>query len=748
MGNRKSRPIVYPPLDPMFIPIGCTGLLRKEYDYPRLDLAPFLYYRIKVATYSELITRILELMRTLPPMDTDPPEPANPEDLNASMKRIHGPVYLFVAFDPEQRFIEGYLYFPSMTKDRRKWHSYHFLGISHNWMYRLLFNPNYNILLPNTNCAMRYRDPQHTPALEFVRVAKENELRRLKELVKNLENPSYTPPRPMGGRGGYQPISRKTRQEQLQEAKMKIPQLEKDIAKMYDIVKSMGMMLGCRTEMSYNCVQSKKAHKMMRIYRRRKPIDKYPAAYFRVYQLNLDDPRLASYVEDNTMKTVRRDILPSGVDMFPGCGYMLVSPNSKYFMLLSNYWLTIFWNYGNENLHVICRFNGIPMMSMPIKTIRFSGQLFTHLIIEDDVLNVYSEIFEQEYNVYSKQIAPENTRAPYALMLQDNGTLILYDSTNKVVSSNDGLTTSLMHDPNNLNQNIDDYDPAADYRQRIINLIAYLRMYNLYKEILENKDTLPKDVAMYVLQEGIPPYNAEIDYRDRLQRLVQYLIAKGYTNLIEKAVKKTDATTSAQSTNANTTPLVPPKVPAKGDWQQPSGDINPHADADVQECAGLEDEALANCLDFNENNMVLKEAEIEQNAQTSEYKLIDSDDPMIAAVGAEKEGVNDASNSNTMGTKPFSEEEYQKAVAICRVSTSKKKYMPNQDLYCRIIALKEYLRKRGYKVVDVNEIDSSSSNNLAKINAGAALAEYNQPVDFASRLQATRSLFTKTKGNT
>jgi hypothetical protein len=684
-------------------------------------------------------------------MDGDPAEPARPEDLDVSLKRIHGPVYLFIAFDPEQGFLEGYLYFPSMTKDRKKWHSHHFLGMSHHWLYRLMYSPDYNILLPNTNCGRRVRDPRHTPALESQRVAKENELRELKDLVKKLEDPSYTPPRyqssiqPMGGRGGYQsstrPIPIKTREEQLKEAKERIPQLEKDIANMYDVVKSMGMMIGCRTESSYGCVQSKRAHKMMRLYRRRKPIDKYPAAYFRVYQLNLDDPRFAEYLEENTMKTIRRDILPSEMDMFTGCRYMLVSQNRQYFMILSNSWLTIFWNYGNENLESLCRYNRNPTTAMAVRMIPFYGQSNTHLIIESGVLNIYSDIDEDEYNVYSREIALENSRSPYALVLQDDGTLILYDSKNQVASSADGFMTKNVYDPNGPDQNIDDYDAAADYRQRIINLIAYLRLYNLYREIVANQDDLPKDVAMYVLQDGIPPYNAEIDYKERLQNLVRYLIAKGYTHLVEKALEKPTENTSGNSNNSNTQ-MVPPATPSKDVWQKPSGVVDPNKEADVEECAGLEDEDLANCLEKNENDAVAKEQEMEKNAQTSEYALIDSDDPMAAAVSALDPG---ASSTDAVPATEFSEEEYQKAISICRVSATQGRYKKNQDLYCRVIALKEYLRKRGYRVIHTNKqtTTNTSASNQGKVYGGYDMPDYNQPVDFASRLQATRSLFTK-----
>lgn len=724
MGNRFGRrrpPIVYPALDPMFIEIGCTGMLRKEYDVPRLDLAPFLYYRIKVTSYSELITRILEIMRTLPPMDEEaPPEPARPEDLDIPLKRIHGPVYLFIAFDPEKNFLEGYLYFPSMTKDRKKWPTYHFLGLSHNWLYRLMYGPDYRILRPWTNCGRRIRDPRHTAQLEQDRVAKEEELRTLKERLNNPE------PQPRNLLRATQPIVN---------PEARIKQLEKEIANMYDVVKSMGMKVGCRTESSFNCVQSKRAHKIMRIYQRRKPIHKYPAAYFRVYQLNLADPRFAEYVEDSSMTSIRRDILPGEVDMFPGCRYMLVSQNLQYFMVLNSAWLAIFWNYGNEDLDGLCRFNRNPTMSMALRMIPFYGQANTRLVVESGTLNIYSDIFEDEYNVFSRNVVADGAKSPYALVLQNDGSLVVYDSKNMVASADDGFVTDHQYDPNLAN--MDDYDPTADYRQRIINLIAYLRFYNLYREVLENKDSLPKDVAAYVLDDSIPPYSSETDYRERLQKLVSYLIAKGYSHLVERAVDPT-ASALGNVVEATDEQAGVPVAPATGLWQDP-GNLDPNQEADKPECEGLDDEALADCLDNNENALVAQEQQTNANAEAGEYQLIDNEDPMASAV------IPDPLSTNARGeVSAFSREDYEKALAVCRVYIADQTYIQNQDLYCRVIALKEYLRQRGYNVVNETDGGASTEDGVAAPSANG-IQDYNQPVDFASRLQATRALFPKTE---
>lgn len=680
MGNRASAP-VFPTLDPMFISLGCTGLYRHEYDYPRLDLAPFLYYRIKVSTYTELIARILEIMRTLPPMDGEPPPPpATPEDLQTALKRIHGPVYMFVAFDPEKGTIEAYLYFPSMTKEGKKWHSLHFIGLAHSWMYRLIFSPDYNILLPHTNCALRVSDPKDS--------------------------------------------------------------------------KSMGMMLGCRTEMSYSCVQSKRAHKMMRIYHRRKPITYYPAAYFRVYQLDLADPRLAKYVEDDSMKELRRDILSSDLDMFSGCRYMLISENRKYFMVLSNSWLTIFYSYGNESLEGLCRFNLIPATSIPVRMIRFQGQMNSRMVIENGELTIYSDIWDDETIVFAKKVVLEGSRGPYALVLQNDGSLVIIDANNKVASSKDGIMGSARLGRRGA-EDLGEYDPIEDYRRRIINLIAYLRMYNLYKEIQTDKN-LPKDVAMYVLQDGIPPYNAQEDYKERLSNLVKYLISKGYTNVVQQAVKKSMSkdlnmqfdTPNFEAPKLNTdgnNEQLEEVQPASGGWEEPDGTVDPNPDGDNPNCPGLEGEQLADCVDAAEAITVAEEVAEEQAAQDSEYKFMDSKDPMeTGRVNDESSDMDPASaeSSSSRGVRTFTEDEYQRSIAVCRVSSMNQSYIGDQDLFCRVIALKDYFRKRGYKVVQPTAIKNTAVT-AAPING--AVADYSPPIDFAGRLQAARASFPKSQ---
>lgn len=55
---------------------------------------------------------------------------------------VQGPIYLFLA-NHTSATVEGYLYFPSITKDGRPAPNLDFLGRSHRWMHRLMFGRMY-----------------------------------------------------------------------------------------------------------------------------------------------------------------------------------------------------------------------------------------------------------------------------------------------------------------------------------------------------------------------------------------------------------------------------------------------------------------------------------------------------------------------------------------------------------------------------------------------------------------------------
>lgn len=465
MGKRHSKPVAAAPPVPQYedifkykiingvkiTSIGCTGITRDEYDTERLTKAPFLYYNIRVQQFADLHKEVIRLLQELPiynpesdepPKTAPPPEPYRGIDVDPK-RRLYGPVYMMVAYDIEARFINAYLYIPSMTKEGKKWPNYHFLGVAHRWMHRLLFNPAYFILRPQTSCGIRISDNR-------------------------------------------------------------------------------AFQMGCRTEDSYSCKQSNRMHKRMKLYKKKKNQDAYPAIYYRNYEIDLTTRSLRDYVHPNSLATLQLNILPSDINMFIGCRYMLVSPNNEYFYMLMPSFVSLFRATAKLPIPISCM--GIPR-SIPINTRYFSGMYNTTLILEDGHLVVSSAIRkddDEEEKVRIKVVKGTKIPASCAMVLQNNGTLVVYDSNNEVVSDN------IM----DLEDWGDEYDPVKDRRERMINLIAYLKLIRLYKDI-PDLDTLiasegtPEDANPILNYDKLDAYDSKIDYVKRLEMLLDLLTKTG-----------------------------------------------------------------------------------------------------------------------------------------------------------------------------------------------------------------------------
>lgn len=801
MGAKKSKLATFPPPDPMFIPVGCMGLTRKEYDVPRLDLAPFLNYKIRVMTYADLVARILNIFRTLPPVDgSTTPDPSTEDQFARDPRRIYGPVYLFVASDPETGIIEGYLYFPSMTKAAKKWPNYHYLGSCHSWMYRLLFSPDYRIHLPNTNCARR--------AFDFRKTADTAQQREsVQKLVDELQSSfdkdykQYAETRQsielmtkrleeLQRRDGFavSEEQQKTKEaletskaemltffEQANATKTLLDQKKQELESLNYITGSNSLMLGCRTESSFKCVQSKKAHKMMRIYKRKKNRESYPGAYFRMYQMNLNDQRLAPFVLDNSIAVPLRNILPSGVDMFTGCRHMLISPNRTYLLVLGNFRLTLYKNLGSENIEDLCRTNKMPTMLLPVKTITFAGVFGTKAVIEDRNFNIYTEFQKdgQEELVFERKIVSDEAVGPYAMVLQDNGELYIYDIRNKVVSTG-GMGSETDPALAGLETGFDkDYDPAEDYRQRIIRLIAYLRLVNLYKELASASvidENLKKDVPAYILDNSIPPYSATEDYVIRLENLVKYLQAKGYTNIVNTAFMRSAAqqeatvgpseaatknnmsigtlpTYKSSMPNFTVTESSAPKVDEYGSiWTPVKSNFVSEDDADADPCEGKEEEELAKCLeDAEKAELDAMDAE-DKALETSEDAVVTNDNALSDQINRDAINAMDPDSLKdvwstfdwkSMFAKPQDPgKSYEEAIMSCDVNAT---FNPRQDMYCRLIALKQYFRQKGMPVPE--QAPLMEQKEQATMVMDQKLVSYDAYQDMTKRLTAARQYF-------
>jgi hypothetical protein len=694
------------------------GFTRAEFDKPRLDMAPFLFYKIREPTYQGFYARVVQLIRTVPPIepveqDAPPPPATDPtsntfgrfgrqgqlerqapirpiEDPN---RRVHGPVYLFVAYDIERAFIEGFLFFPSMTKKAQKWPNHYFLGMAHRWMYRLIHGPDYRIARPRSSCSVRVQD-------------------------RSLE-------------------------------------------------------MGCRTESSFRCMQSKRMHKKMGLFRRRKNRELYPAIYYRMYNLNLAHPAVRDFVHPTSLSVLHRNILPSDLDMFMGCRYMLVSPSQQYFYVLNRSMLTLFRSMGNEDITALCMRNRPPRLVVPVNRQYFRGFTNTRAVLEDGMLRVYSQYDPEAADelVYQVQAASESAEPPFALVLEDSGRLVVYDATNRVVSSN------LFDQPSQPLED-DEYDPVKDRRERMLQLIAYLKLIRLYRlvQATSDADTLVqvgRQMDLLLANDQLPPYNSTEDYIARLEKLLGFLIRTrrilpgdpnqyGFSLDLTDANNKDntrfdfdeeeqDAKEEKQRTRPFEMPALPelPSVPIASQLTPAQGVTD---DADEHDpCDDIDDDTLREkCVDQREASFATQEGEVDQGLHDMEgalasgdldvtdlRDLMEGDDVADIFGKLTADGVaSSSSTSNAAGAR------YQ--CPIPRNVTYSRKH----DMYCRLIALRESIRRAQRKLVVLEDtvapIQKQSPTSLMDANAPrSSIPEYNATEDMQARLELLRTLLKK-----
>jgi hypothetical protein len=402
---------------------------------------------------------------------------------------VIAPIYLLTANNSEQKIMDCYLYLPNMNRDGNPMKSYTELGYANRWMRRILSGMTYG-LKPYTSCK------------------------------KMFDNDDMDGP---------------------------------DIHRKY----AAGFMFGCTfdedtTTKPHQCVQSNRAHGGMGIYNRSKTIDEYPLKYYHAYTLNVVDERISEYMTTNpaARSTLQTQILPAGLIMYAGCFYSIISQNNMFFLVLSDNALTLFYNYGNNDLINICSSHKRLRKVTPIQIMDFSdGFMNTRMEIEDNYLNIYSIVdpdTRTEKQVFSVMIASPKAKGPLSLVLNDNGQFEIYDNDGyNVTDPNFAYPNQSALGASGVNDELGYYDPIADYRRRIRNLKAYFRLLGYYVP----PDTDPAKLTSAKLTSqsqnenlpefghtysgDIPPYDSKIDYIDRYTTLLRYLYSKGQITVEE-----------------------------------------------------------------------------------------------------------------------------------------------------------------------------------------------------------------------
>jgi hypothetical protein len=585
MGGRHSRPrpvLDNPSVDKtVFTDIGCIGLKSDDYtlnsdgsiaDTNILSSAPFLWRRFTASSYKEIKANLTKIFKDIQPeiqiqvqaLSDDSSTNIGIEGFrsnphfnfkNLLLKRrqasqnlitraalatglkvptiqysgngkVYGPVYLVIAQDPTAKkplLFEGFVYFPSMNTNGKKYKNLIELSISHRWMQTLLYSRTFArkpVTLiagsrPNTKCEMYNGnkltgDPIKYGCRTNVNSGDANTATACKEKPDILKE-----------QGTYKDGS------------------------------------GYHDEVDYGDdeVTSEKAY--------------YPSVYFHTYQLNVSNPLFGPYMNSSGFSNLQLNGMTDGMEFYRGCQFMLISPNGRLLFILDKNSLNLKLNTSISDLVETCYMT--PHFTdklLTLKQYKFKG-VGTRFVIEDNTLNVYATDVEGgiEDLAYSVQIVDPKAKvqSPYVMTLDNTGRLHVYNNADKDVTS-PALISAFAYDgqPNpdgsenttatnkgvasktdGFNSQYDaehcilggnqPYDAAKAYRCRFLNLVAYMQLRGLLKTLIkeESHDNSREYQVMYA---KVDKYNSTQDYVGRIIELVNYIEVKYKTHIDETTI--------------------------------------------------------------------------------------------------------------------------------------------------------------------------------------------------------------------
>lgn len=581
MGNRRSRPAppIYPPNDPLFVEVGCTGLRQGEYTSLRLDAAPFLYFKINTRNYDHLFRVIINILNIINPANAtnnklinsaiqsmlDPSlytpayfnqlqregltgavgqtttsteqkpfkKPISNINNTTDSRHVFGPIYLLTAFNQSNNFIESYLYFPSMTKDMKPWNNYNTLGMNHAWMYSILYKYRYH---PYSSCNIRLgkRLPNNIYN-QLNDLKRKNKLKSPQDLVNDINNPKTAVTS-----SSYITSSQITRAYEH------------------------GLKQGCVTKDFENnrCYQSDSVHRGMGIYRDGLNSRAYPSVYFTTYKLNLEDKRIKDLINTNSFTNLQRNVLVEGIDIYPGCSYMLISPNQKYFFSLGDISLILFYNTDAVDLYEFCFNQRTPKNKVPINGKIFQNCKITRASIEGGYLNLYgiSDFDEESFeDLLFTLLLTKNLSYAISLVLTDTGELRVMNNNNEILNTINISTGFKSSKTNIKNSNYlyqDRYNLEADYKRRLVNLIMYFKEKGLYRNdpfyginentgptssLNQNATGIQNERQEYNYRNDIPRFNSTLNYLNRYDQFFNHLRSKYQTDSYKTDIINMDA---------------------------------------------------------------------------------------------------------------------------------------------------------------------------------------------------------------
>jgi hypothetical protein len=247
-------------------------------------------------------------------------------------------------------------------------------------------------------------------------------------------------------------------------------------------------------------------------------------AIYVAYEIRLDHPAISALVsrEAGSPRALLRNILPSIGELRAGMAGALVSPNGAYAALLT----------ARGGLRV----NGVLALPSP------SGRIAGSVTIDGKNLTLQTV---ENSPIAEMVVAEGNIKGPVTLVLKSNGQLAAYDATNADVTSAavKSVNAAIREaDPkagaDGSGYDVDPlapWDPAADYRWRIEQLLNYLRLRNLLFNYDVSSDVIDKSALFGALGQSagqqwgtydvsaMPPYDPSVNYTERLLALAAVL---------------------------------------------------------------------------------------------------------------------------------------------------------------------------------------------------------------------------------
>jgi len=309
------------------------------------------------------------------------------------------------------------------------------------------------------------------------------------------------------------------------------------------------------------------------INRRRKNPGPPVTNYFTAYRINMQHISYRSYFASDSPEQLLLNIIPSSWDIFPGCKYIVMSRNDRFYMKFETVFVAIpgtvrgrgrgrtelFWPYGvftvyhneAEDLVELCNARKQPTKSTVLMYVGKRGTP-KRMVLERNLLKMYCALDpegKQETEVWSLQAGLENADMPLAFVLLDDGKVQVFDRNNKPVVSQE--LTNLIEEGtkgvvalgDDITLESGEYDPEKEYQRRLEHLKDWLRLRKLLIEDVATVINLNSATIRSIVGEEETgralPYDEKKNYKQRMYDLVAFLKSNGYPDAKLDAIMET-----------------------------------------------------------------------------------------------------------------------------------------------------------------------------------------------------------------